>query len=63
MTHWAERVFFEREDGSVTSLAQWWGNRPPAAIGLFASAMRGAGHPQLRPVLDAAFYRTGDVAL
>jgi len=61
-SQWTDRVFFEGNEGAVKSLAQTWGERPPAAIGLFGSAMRLAGQPQLRSALQAVFSRSEEVA-
>ena len=50
-TRWADRVFFKKGDGSVTSLTQLWGERPPAAVALFAGFMRLAAQTPVRLAL------------
>ena len=51
---WSDRVFYTLADGTVASLAQLWGNRPPLAVGIFTGFMHLAGQPTLRHALRAA---------
>lgn len=51
--HWADRVFYAGESGPARPLSQLWGERPPAAVALFAGAMQVAGHPNVRHALRA----------
>jgi hypothetical protein len=58
---WSDRVFFQLEDGSAASLSHYWGTRPPAAVGIFASFMSIAGCPPLRHALRATMSRSEEV--
>jgi hypothetical protein len=62
-SHWTDRVFFQKPDGSVSSLAECWGDRPPSVVGVFANAMHLAGTPPLRTALHTIFPRRGEVWL
>jgi hypothetical protein len=53
-TNWADRVFYNLPDGSIASLSQLWGSRPPFAVGMFTGFMHFAGQPPLRHALRAA---------
>lgn len=61
--HWADRVFYTQEDGVVASLTQIWGNRPPAAVGIFAGAMQFAGRPSIRQAMRSSMFGREEVAL
>ncbi|MEI9814771.1 MAG: hypothetical protein WDO18_19995 [Acidobacteriota bacterium] len=53
-TNWGDRVFFTSQDGSVRSLAQFWGDQPPTPVAIFAGFMRLAGQSHVRGALRAA---------
>lgn len=42
-TEWGDRVFFTSELGEVRSLANYWGEKPPPSIAVFAGFMRLVG--------------------
>lgn len=51
--HWAQRVFFDAEDGSgATPLANRWSGRTPAFYRLAVGAMTCMGHPALSRVFE-----------
>jgi hypothetical protein len=39
-TEWPDRVFYTLDNGTIASLSQLWGNRPPFAVGVFGGFMR-----------------------
>lgn len=49
--NWDDRVFFTLADGTVSSLAEIWGDAPPAAVGAFANLMQFAGQRWMRLAL------------
>jgi hypothetical protein len=51
---WGDRVFFTLECGSVRSLVQIWGEKPPLVVALFAGFMRFAGHVPVRTMMRVA---------
>jgi hypothetical protein len=53
-TEWPDRVFYQLRDGSIASLSQLWGNRPPLSAGVVAGFMHLAGQAPLRYALRAA---------
>jgi hypothetical protein len=60
---WADRVFYTFENGTVSSLSQIWGERPPRAVGVFAGLMRLAGAPPVRHALRSGLLGTEQVLL
>jgi len=53
-TNWPDRVFYTLDDGTIASLSQMWGSRPPFSVGVFAGFMHFAGQPPMRYALRAA---------
>jgi hypothetical protein len=62
-TDWSDRVFYALQDGTIASLAQLWGDRPPMAVSAFTGFMHIAGQPPLRQALCAAASNTERVVL
>lgn len=52
--NWADRVFYTRENETVASLAQIWGDRQPSTVSVFAGLMQLAAHPHIRQALCSA---------
>jgi len=52
-TEWPDRVFFTLPGGTVESLQQIWGGRPPVVVNLLDGIMRFTGQPSVRNVLRA----------
>jgi hypothetical protein len=50
-TEWGDRVFFTSEEGEVRSLKEYWGEKPPPSVALFAEFMRLVGQIPSRTLL------------
>ncbi|HXN49026.1 MAG TPA: hypothetical protein VN893_20410 [Bryobacteraceae bacterium] len=48
---WSDRVFYQGQDGTVTSLAQLWGCRQPGAVSNLVGLMGLLGKQTMRPAL------------
>ncbi|HEV8416776.1 MAG TPA: hypothetical protein VGQ49_24490 [Bryobacteraceae bacterium] len=62
-TEWPDRVFYRLPDGSIASLSQLWGNRPPLSMGVVAGFMHVADRAPLRYALRAAAIGVAQVLL
>jgi hypothetical protein len=60
---WNDRVFYQCDDGVIRSLAELWGERPPAAVGIFVGVLQFASTPRLKQALRFAFSAREEVAL
>jgi hypothetical protein len=60
---WPDRVFYTLENGTVKSLSQIWGDRPPVSAGVFTSFMHMAGRAPWRQALRTAAWRPEQVVL
>ncbi len=48
---WSDRVFYQREDGTVTSLSRLWGRRQPGTVSGVVGLMGLLGGQAMRPAL------------
>ncbi|MGC9971549.1 MAG: hypothetical protein ABSE56_13275 [Bryobacteraceae bacterium] len=48
---WSDRVFYQRKDGTVTSLSELWGCRQPGAVSSLVGLMGLLGGQTMRPAL------------
>jgi hypothetical protein len=60
---WSDRVFYLCHDGQTRSLTELFGERPPAAVALFVSAMKFASEPAVTRFLRGAFAAPEEVTL
>ncbi|HEY2843426.1 MAG TPA: hypothetical protein VGJ09_07250 [Bryobacteraceae bacterium] len=60
---WPDRVFYKLDNGAVQSLAQIWGEHPPASIAAFSACLRLASRTPLRQAIRAVSSRAQVVAL
>lgn len=60
---WPDRVFYPLRDGTIASLSQLWGDRPPLSVGVVAGFMHLAGQAPLRHALRAAAFGAEQVLL
>jgi len=52
---WSDRVFYRCEDGTVRSLTQLFGDKPPLSVAAFVGALHFASEPKVRRFLRGAF--------
>jgi hypothetical protein len=60
---WSDRAFYTCDDGSVRSLTQWFGSRPPVAVSAFVGTLRLFSAPGLRKLLKGAWTGGEEVTL
>jgi hypothetical protein len=53
-THWADRVFYTLDDGTVASLSRLWGGSAPRIANLLSGVIRLAEQPRIRDVVRHA---------
>jgi hypothetical protein len=61
--HWSDRVFYRNEFGIVRSVAEIWGNHPPAVVRRFVQLMMLFGHTRVRSALKFALAEADEFAL
>lgn len=61
--HWSARVFYLNQFGVVKSLAEIWGNHPPAVVHRFVRLMMLFGHARVRSALRFALSEAEEFAL
>ena len=61
--HWSDRVFYRNHHGVVKSVAEIWGNHPPAVVRHFVRLMMLFGHSRVRLALRFALAETEEFAL
>lgn len=52
--HWSDRVFYRNQFGVTRSLAEIWGDHPPAVVRQFVNLMMLFGHSRVRSALRFA---------
>jgi len=60
--HWSARVFYLNQFGVVKSVAEIWGNDPPAVVHQFVGLMMLLGHARVRSALRFALSEAEEFA-
>jgi hypothetical protein len=62
-THWSHRVFYRSPEGVVNSIAEIWGDHPPAVIRHFVKLMKLFGNAVVRSALRFALAEAEEFAV